>query len=329
MASSIPPRDLAARAPLHHNLAQQRCAATLHSRLSPPPFAPAPARHLRLITFGCMGLLNPPPALRPMLDNPEVQVPPRRRVLCLGAATALGALGAGTSLLTSGCSSGLPKTPSRQAVVPFSSALGAGGLPAGWRLHITRPDRPVTRYGLDTLDGRMVLHAQADSATSGVRCDVDIDLSQQPWLRWEWRVDNMATGATAAEDDQDDSPARVVLGFDGDPTRLALRDRLFADQVELFTGEALPFATLVYQWDGQAAPEQVLPYARSSRIRYLVVESGASTTGRWHAYRRNVVADYQRVFGEPPGRLISVGLLTDSDDLKTRAEAWFGDLILE
>ena len=265
-----------------------------------------------------------------MHHSPATPAPPlRRQLLHLAGATAFGALGAGTGLLTSGCSSGLPKGQARQAVVPFSGALATGGLPEGWRLHVTRPDRPVTRYGLDTLDGRTVLHALANSATSGVRCDVDIDLTQQPWLRWEWRVDSIPTGATAADDNRDDSPARVVLGFAGDPSRLLLRDRLFADQVELFTGEALPFATLCYQWDGLAAPEQVLPYARSSRIRFLVVESGASTTGRWHAYRRNVVADYQRVFGEPPGRLISVGLLTDSDDLKTRAEAWFGDLIIE
>lgn len=241
----------------------------------------------------------------------------------------MGAAATGAGLLTSGCASTAPATAARSRVPAFSTSDRIGGLPDGWRLHVTRPDRPVTGYGLARLDDRTALHARSESATSGVRCDVDIDLAERPWLRWEWRVDQVAAGATVADDDFDDCPARLVLGFAGDNARLSLRDRLFADQVELFTGEPLPFATLCYVWDGQAASESVLPYARSSRIRYLVVESGSGGLGQWRAYRRNMVADYQRVYGEPPGRLIGVGVLTDSDDLKGSAEAWYGDLVIE
>ena len=154
----------------------------------------------------------------------------------------------------------------------------------------------------------MALHAQSQGGTSDVRCDVDIGL---------------------ADDDQDDSPARVVLGFAGHPARLTLRDRLLADRVELFTGEPLPGATLCPVRDGQAAPESVLPCARSSRIRYLVVESGRAGIGQWHAHRRNVVADVQRVYGELPGRLLGVGVLTDSDGLRGQAEAWYGGPVIE
>jgi hypothetical protein len=250
-------------------------------------------------------------------------LPGRRRLLGLGGA----ALGAG--LLGAGCASLAPSGPARSDVVPFSTSDRVGGLPEGWRLHVTRPDRPVTAYGLEAIDDRLALHAQSLDSTSGVRCDVDIDLAERPWLRWEWRVDQIAAEATVADDDLDDCPARLVLGFAGDMARLSLRDRLFADQVELFTGEPLPYATLCYVWDGRAAPESVLPYARSTRLRYLVVESGRAGAGRWQAYRRNVVADFQRVYGEPPGRLIGVGVLTDSDDLKGRAEAWYGDLVIE
>jgi hypothetical protein len=249
----------------------------------------------------------------------------RRRLLRLGGA-ALAAAGSG--LLTAGCSS-LPATRTALQSVPrFSDADQEDGLPAGWRLHVTRPDRPVTRYGLRRVDGRMAMHAVSENATSGLRCDVDIDLAGQPWLQWDWRVDALNAEATATDDDADDSPARLVLGFAGDMGRLSLRDRLFGDQVELFTGNVLPFATLCYTWDGQAAPETVLPYARSSRIRYLVVEHGNANTGRWLSYRRNLVEDFQRVFGEAPGRLLGVGVLTDSDDLKGRAEAWYGDLVI-
>ncbi len=259
--------------------------------------------------------------LSPSTPFKHLAHPGRRQLLRLGGAALAGA--------TAGCATRGPDQPARSEVVPFSTSNRLGALPDGWRLHVTRPDRPVTGYGLAQVDGRVALHAQSQGGTSGVRCDVDIDLAERPWLRWEWRVDQIPAEATVADDDQDDCPARLVLGFAGDNSRLSLRDRLFADQVDLFTGVSLPFATLCYVWDGQAARETVLPYARSGRIRYLVVESGSAALGQWHAYRRNVAADYQRVYGEPPGRLIGVGVLTDSDDLKGSAEAWYGDLVIE
>lgn len=259
------------------------------------------------------------------LSTPRPAGPRRRQLLHLGGA----ALAGGAGLLAGGCASVAPTGTARTQVVPFSGAGHEGGLPEGWRLQVTRPDRPVTGYNLARIDGRLAMHARAQGSTSGVRCDVDIDLAERPWLRWEWRVDQVNPEATVADDDQDDCPARLVLGFAGDMGRLNLRDRLFGDQMELFTGEGLPFATLCYVWDGQAAPESVLPYARSSRIRYLVVESGSAGAGRWQAYRRNMVADFQRVYGETPGRLIGAGVLTDSDDLKGLAEAWYGDLVVE
>ena len=113
----------------------------------------------------------------------------------------------------------------------------------------------------------------------------------------------------------------------GDISRLPLRDRLFYEQVELFTGNKLPYATLTYVWDGQLPAGRVVPYARTPRIQYQVVESGPSRLGRWLSYERNVVQDFVRVFGQwPPKHISSVGVLTDSDDLKNQVEAWYGDI---
>ena len=129
-----------------------------------------------------------------------------------------------------------------------------------------------------------------------------------------------------ADDAREDSPARVLVAFDGDQALLPLRDRLFQHQLALFTGWVLPFATLVSLWDGQAPPESVLRCPRSSRIRDLVVESGAAQAGRWTHDRRDLVGDYRRVCGSQPGRSRSVGVATDSDDLKGHSEAGYGDL---
>ena len=82
-------------------------------------------------------------------------------------------------------------------------------------------------------------------------------------------------------------------------------------------------------WDGGGhAVESVHRNHRSSRIQYLPVASGSARAGRWLRYERNVLTDYRRVFGEAPGPIIGVGVLTDADALKIDLEAWYGDITL-
>lgn len=268
--------------------------------------------------------MNPSKRLPPSSLSPD---PQRRRLITSTAGLGLAALTGG---MASGCASRRPMTAaaSERIEAPlFSQADGEGGLPAGWRPYIIRRDREVTQYGSTRLDGRTVLHAVADDARSGLHCPVSIDPRTTPLLRWQWRVDAPCVEASVGEDDTEDTPARIVVAFEGDLSKLSLRDQLFFDQVQLFTGNVLPYATLTYVWDGQLPVGQVVPYARTGRIQYQVVESGAARKGQWLSYERNVAQDFEAVFGEPPpGRIIDVGLLTDSDDLKNRIEAWYGDI---
>jgi hypothetical protein len=46
-------------------------------------------------------------------------------------------------------------------------------------------------------------------------------------------------------------------------------------------------------------------------------------------YRRNLFSDFQRAFGEPPGRLIGMALMTDTDNTGAATEAWYGDVVLK
>lgn len=249
--------------------------------------------------------------------------PDVRRRRLIRAAPALTLIG------LSGCATLPDDSTSRvYAAVPKFSSVSAGAPPpAGWRPYVLRPDRAKTVYSMARRDGRIALHAVADSARSGLSCATDIDPQRTPWLRWEWRVDSVHVEATVADDVFEDTPARLVIAFAGDMSTLSLRDRIFFEQVELFTGNLLPFATLTYVWDGQLPVGAVLPYARSSRIRYDVVESGTARAGQWLRYERNVLDDYRRVFGvAPAGHITSVGVLTDSDDLKNHVEAWYGDI---
>jgi hypothetical protein len=277
-----------------------------------------------------MPLPCPPPALADAACLPADA--PRRAWLAgaLARSAGLAALG--------GCATPGPEHAADDAhphdpvpapqVVPFSAATTAQP-PSGWRPYVLRKDLTRTRYSVVDDGGRRVLHARAAASATGLRCAVQIDPAQLGLLQFSWRVREVPALANVAEAALDDCPARLIVAFDGDHSRLPLRERLLFDQVELFTGQRLPYATLMYVWDGGGhALESVHRNHRSSRIQYLTVESGAQRAGRWLHYQRDVVADFQRVFGETPGRIIGVGVMTDADALKLQLEAWYGDIRL-
>jgi hypothetical protein len=96
----------------------------------------------------------------------------------------------------------------------------------------------------------------------------------------------------------------------------------------LITGREAPYATLMYIWENKAAVGTVVPNTRTGRIQSVVVESGAVGVGQWRRYSRNIVDDYRKAFNEDPGRLIGIGVLTDTDNTGETVEAWYGDIQL-
>jgi hypothetical protein len=86
----------------------------------------------------------------------------------------------------------------------------------------------------------------------------------------------------------------------------------------------MPYATLMYVWCNRREPGTVIRNPRTERIRKLVVESGPRRLNRWLEYERDIRADYERAFGEKPGALVGIAIMTDSDNTRSRAQAWYG-----
>ena len=94
----------------------------------------------------------------------------------------------------------------------------------------------------------------------------------------------------------------------------------------MLTPNGLPYATLVYVWLRNAPAGTVLVSPYSDRVRLFVVESGEERAGQWIDIRRNVVADYRHAFGEDPGDIVAVGVMTDSGDDGSIRRAFYGDI---
>ncbi len=87
------------------------------------------------------------------------------------------------------------------------------------------------------------------------------------------------------------------------------------------TGGPMPYATLMYVWCNTRAPGSVIIHSRTERIRQLVVESGPAHLNQWLDYECDIRAEYRQVFGEEPGALIGIAVMTDSDNTHTLARA--------
>lgn len=213
-------------------------------------------------------------------------------------------------------------TPPTDATPPAD----ATALTPDWK-PFTLPGKRATQYQLTTKDGRWAIEAQADASASMLRRSVDLPVDQLGDVEWSWMIDAPLAEADLGVAERADSPARLVFAFEGDRSRLSPRTRMLFELAKALTGEEPPYATLVYAWSTRTPTETVLHNARSDRIRKIVVDSGAQHAKSWRHYRRHLAADFQRAFGEPPGRLIGVALMTDADNTRSRAHAWYGRIL--
>lgn len=187
---------------------------------------------------------------------------------------------------------------------------------------------PAKRFAPFEVQGN-ALRVRADSSVSILRQRLQPALTQKVLLSFDWKVDGLPRQADLADVDKTDSPVGVMVAFDGDRSRWSPRTHRLSDLTRLLTGEELPYATLAYVWSEQHPPGTVIANPRTDRIRKLVVDSGRLGIGQWQHHRRDVQADFRHVFGEEPGPITSVALMTDTDNTRSRLTAWYGPLRME
>ena len=147
-------------------------------------------------------------------------------------------------------------------------------------------------------------------------------------VEFAWRASALPPQGDVSQAETEDAAARVLFAFNGDEQRLTPRNRMLFDLARALTGESPPFATLMYVWDARAPVGAVIVNPRSDRVRKIVVESGAAGLGQWRHYRRNLVDDYRLAFGDAPGALQAVALMTDGDNTSSQLSTWYRDIVL-
>jgi len=232
------------------------------------------------------------------------------------------------SALLAGCA--LVSPPPLDRVAAFSGNWPGADLPRHWQPLVINRAKAPTRYELvyDEQARGVVLHARAERSASGLKQPLDVDPAALPRVAWRWRVVDLIDGADNLDRHAEDSPVRLLLFFDGDTGRLPAREQVALDMAQMISGQQVPYATLVYLWENRQPVGTVIGSAHTGRIRMMVAGSGRDRLGQWKQFERDYVADFGRAFGEPPGRLIGVGIMTDTDNTGAEIEAFYGDIEL-
>lgn len=216
--------------------------------------------------------------------------------------------------------------PAQHTVAAFSLAQPDGDLPGAWRPWRLSKLKKLTAYRLVEYNGSVVVKAISASSASGLLHPLDIDPRSLPILQWRWKVPQLIAGADNGRRAAEDAPVRVVLFFDGDHDALPLEERAFFDRIRALTGQPLPYATLMYIWENKARAGSIIPNPHTGRIQMVVAESGPARTGTWKLEMQNVYEDFKRAFGEEPGRVKAIGIMTDTDNTGQSVEAYYGDI---
>jgi len=68
------------------------------------------------------------------------------------------------------------------------------------------------------------------------------------------------------------------------------------------------------------------PY--TNRVKMVILKNKESSLQEWHMEERNIYDDYKAAFGEEPKDVISIAIMTDTDNTSAMAESYFGDIVV-
>jgi Protein of unknown function (DUF3047) len=188
--------------------------------------------------------------------------------------------------------------------------VGRQGIPPGWRSYETPGGHP--RYDFTVVEdaGRRALRMRSESEHSPIAHELRVDLARTPILTWCWKVVSFPAGADLRQRATSDATGHVFVIWPRFPEML--RSRLIG-----------------YVWEPQAPADAIFTSKKTGTVTYVVLRSGREGVGAWVEERRDVAADYRKIYGGDPPDPPALALSIDTNDTRARAESLFGAIAFQ
>ena len=182
--------------------------------------------------------------------------------------------------------------------INISNFSGAGL--AGWE---TKTFKGQTEYSLLLNENNTtVIKAHSKGTASGLFKKVQLDPRRFRYLRWSWKIAGTVVGGDELNKSGDDYAARVYLVF---PGRFFWQTR-----------------AINYIWANRLPIGQSVPNAFTGNAMMVAV----AKAGQWNQEQRDILADYRLLFGEEPGDIGAIAIMTDCDNTGSEATTWYGEI---
>jgi hypothetical protein len=220
------------------------------------------------------------------------------------------------------------------AQAPLVQPFGAAGSAPAAPWHVTGlpgQSKPFTQFSVVDLDGKRALKVEANQSYGNLEHPLKLG-APSVRLAWQWRIERLNEKADLHEKSGDDTALKVCVLFDQPMDRIPFADRQLLRFARSKTSDAVPGATVCYVWDAQSEPGTAIDSPFTRRLRYMVLRSGAKQLNQWVAERRDVAADFMKLFGDeseqvPP--IVGVAVGADADNTKSRSIGYVSGVALE
>lgn len=170
--------------------------------------------------------------------------------------------------------------------------------------------RRSNRYSLSEVEEGFALHMRSLNAASAVWHPVDLPVDSGSVASWHWKIREPVGGERSERvKEGDDFAARLFVIFDGEPFTRGAR-------------------AICYVWAATEPRGAKFRNPHFEAVETVVLRSGGTLAGEWVEERRNFLEDYREAFGESPRTVSAVAVMVDTDNTRSAAEAWFGDILI-
>ena len=185
-------------------------------------------------------------------------------------------------------------------VVEDFSRFKAGTFPEGWKCRWGQKSKAKKIYTVRS-SSEDYLEAKAISSDVPIAKKFEYDLKKYPFLSWQWRAIELPEGGDERYKKTGDSGAGIYVIFPG---------RFRPENIKYVWSASVPEGTTTDS-----------PY--NSKTKIVVLRNQSTSLGIWVSEKVNVYKDYKRLFSQEPQTVQAIGIMSDSNDTKSRAEAYY------
>ena len=167
-----------------------------------------------------------------------------------------------------------------------------------------KPDATVVKDEELKLD---VLRLRSDEASYFYQKEVkNVDLDKNGIVSWKWKVTQNPKGGDVRKRSTDDQAIQVLLAFEGK-------------------------YIISYIWDPTApvgfSKDSSIPFILAQKV--IVLESGEKNINKWLEIRRDVKADFKKLYGKDAPKLGGVAVQINSQHTESKCESFISPIVFE